>query len=163
MRRKHRFVYCCVIAGTCFDVTVLAWRKYATIYWCDMWSLRWYCIWGMVYDWLFVSVIRGRFLVLISVRQLNRPQGHRAAERIRSNKKCNGLIGIRTRKIPACNSSSIRTHDHRVAGVESNMPPRKHGHCNRKSRPIGSETNNIMGCRPVAGKRPRNKQLHISC
>jgi hypothetical protein len=31
-RRKHRFVYCCVIAGACFDVTVLAWRKYATIY-----------------------------------------------------------------------------------------------------------------------------------
>jgi hypothetical protein len=23
-RRKHRFVYCCVIAGTCFEVTVLA-------------------------------------------------------------------------------------------------------------------------------------------
>jgi hypothetical protein len=31
-RRKHHFVYCCVIAGTCFDVTVLAWRKYATIH-----------------------------------------------------------------------------------------------------------------------------------
>jgi hypothetical protein len=31
-QRKHRFVYCCVIAGTCFDVTVLAWRKYATLY-----------------------------------------------------------------------------------------------------------------------------------
>jgi hypothetical protein len=29
--RKHRFVYCCVIAGACFDVTVLAWRKYATL------------------------------------------------------------------------------------------------------------------------------------
>jgi hypothetical protein len=28
-RRKHRFAYCCVIAGTCFDVTVLAWSKYA--------------------------------------------------------------------------------------------------------------------------------------
>jgi hypothetical protein len=26
-RRKHRFVYCCVIVGACFDVTVLAWRK----------------------------------------------------------------------------------------------------------------------------------------
>jgi hypothetical protein len=32
--RKHRFIYCCVIAGTCFKVTVLAWRKYATIH-CD--------------------------------------------------------------------------------------------------------------------------------
>jgi hypothetical protein len=32
-RRKHRFVYCCVIVGACFDVTVLAWRKYATILW----------------------------------------------------------------------------------------------------------------------------------
>jgi hypothetical protein len=30
-RRKHRFVYYCVIAGACFDVTVLVWRKYATI------------------------------------------------------------------------------------------------------------------------------------
>jgi uncharacterized protein YqiB (DUF1249 family) len=30
-RRKHRFVYCYVIAGTCFDVTVLEWSKYATI------------------------------------------------------------------------------------------------------------------------------------
>jgi hypothetical protein len=30
-RRKYHFVYCCVIAGTCFDVTVLAWRKYGTI------------------------------------------------------------------------------------------------------------------------------------
>jgi hypothetical protein len=31
-RRKHSFVKCCLIAGTCFDVTVLAWRKYATIF-----------------------------------------------------------------------------------------------------------------------------------
>jgi hypothetical protein len=31
-RRKHRFVYCCVIARTCFEVTVLALRKYATIF-----------------------------------------------------------------------------------------------------------------------------------
>jgi hypothetical protein len=30
-QRKHHFVYCCVIAGTCFEVTVLAWSKYATI------------------------------------------------------------------------------------------------------------------------------------
>jgi hypothetical protein len=30
-RRKHRFVHCCVIAGMCFEVTVLAWRKYGTI------------------------------------------------------------------------------------------------------------------------------------
>jgi hypothetical protein len=30
-RREHRFVYCCVIAGARFDVTVLAWCKYATI------------------------------------------------------------------------------------------------------------------------------------
>jgi hypothetical protein len=32
VRRKHRFVYCCVIVGAYFDVTVLAWHKYATIY-----------------------------------------------------------------------------------------------------------------------------------
>jgi hypothetical protein len=31
-RRKHRFVYCCVIAGTCFNVTILPWRTYFTIY-----------------------------------------------------------------------------------------------------------------------------------
>jgi hypothetical protein len=30
-RRKHCFVYCCVIARTCFEVTVLARRKYAII------------------------------------------------------------------------------------------------------------------------------------
>jgi hypothetical protein len=30
-QRKHCFVYCWVIVGACFDVTVLAWRKYATI------------------------------------------------------------------------------------------------------------------------------------
>jgi hypothetical protein len=30
-RRKHHFVYCCVIAGTCYEVTVLACSKYATI------------------------------------------------------------------------------------------------------------------------------------
>jgi hypothetical protein len=30
--RKHRFVYCCVIEERFFDVTVLIWRKYATIY-----------------------------------------------------------------------------------------------------------------------------------
>jgi hypothetical protein len=31
-QRKHCFVYCCIIVGACFDVTVLAWRKYTTIY-----------------------------------------------------------------------------------------------------------------------------------
>jgi hypothetical protein len=31
-RRKHRFVYCCVFAGTCFEVTVPAWRKYAIVF-----------------------------------------------------------------------------------------------------------------------------------
>jgi hypothetical protein len=30
-RRKHRFIYCCVIAGRCFEVTVLAWCKYTTV------------------------------------------------------------------------------------------------------------------------------------
>jgi hypothetical protein len=29
--RKHCFVYYCVIAAACFDVTILTWRKYATI------------------------------------------------------------------------------------------------------------------------------------
>jgi hypothetical protein len=31
-RIKHRFVYYCVILGACFDVTVLAWRKYSTLH-----------------------------------------------------------------------------------------------------------------------------------
>jgi hypothetical protein len=31
-RRKHHFVYCCVIVGACFDVTDLTWRKFATIH-----------------------------------------------------------------------------------------------------------------------------------
>jgi hypothetical protein len=31
-RRIHHFVYCCIIAGTCFEVTVLVWSKYATIH-----------------------------------------------------------------------------------------------------------------------------------
>jgi hypothetical protein len=30
-RRKHGFLYCCVKVGACFDVTVLAWRKYVTL------------------------------------------------------------------------------------------------------------------------------------
>jgi hypothetical protein len=30
-QRKHHFIYCCVIAGTCFEVTVLAWSKFAAI------------------------------------------------------------------------------------------------------------------------------------
>jgi hypothetical protein len=30
-RRKLRFVSCCVIVGVCFDVTVPAWHKYATV------------------------------------------------------------------------------------------------------------------------------------
>jgi hypothetical protein len=37
-KEKHRFVYCCVIMEACFDVAVLAWRKYATILkWEDLW------------------------------------------------------------------------------------------------------------------------------
>jgi hypothetical protein len=30
-QRKHHFIYCCVITGMCFEVTVLAWSKYATL------------------------------------------------------------------------------------------------------------------------------------
>jgi hypothetical protein len=30
--RKHSFVYCCVITEACLDVTVLAWRKYTTVF-----------------------------------------------------------------------------------------------------------------------------------
>jgi hypothetical protein len=31
-QRKHRFLYCCAIVGACFDVTVLAWHKYTTVF-----------------------------------------------------------------------------------------------------------------------------------
>jgi hypothetical protein len=31
-RRKHHFIYCRVIAGTCFKVTVLTWHKYTTLF-----------------------------------------------------------------------------------------------------------------------------------
>jgi hypothetical protein len=44
----------------------------------------------------------GRFLVLISVKSLSRPQDHNAAGRIRSVEKSSDLIGNRTRDIPAC-------------------------------------------------------------
>jgi hypothetical protein len=30
-QRKYHFIYCCIIAGTCFEVTVLAWCKYAIV------------------------------------------------------------------------------------------------------------------------------------
>jgi hypothetical protein len=44
----------------------------------------------------------GRFLVLISVKRLSRPQGHRATGRIRSIEKSSDLIGNRTRDRSAC-------------------------------------------------------------
>jgi hypothetical protein len=31
-RKKHRFIYCCLMVGAYFDVTLLAWHKYATIF-----------------------------------------------------------------------------------------------------------------------------------
>jgi hypothetical protein len=33
--RKHRFIYYCVIAGACFDVTILTWCRYTTIWIAD--------------------------------------------------------------------------------------------------------------------------------
>jgi hypothetical protein len=44
----------------------------------------------------------GRFLVLISVKRLSRPQGHYAAGRIRAFEKSNDLIGNRASDFPAC-------------------------------------------------------------
>jgi hypothetical protein len=49
-----------------------------------------------------LSLPPGRFLVLISVKRLSGPQGHSAAGRIRSVKKCNHFIGNRIRDLPAC-------------------------------------------------------------
>ena len=43
-----------------------------------------------------------RHLVLISVRELSRPQGHSAAGRIISLKNSNDTIGNRTRDPPVC-------------------------------------------------------------
>jgi hypothetical protein len=43
----------------------------------------------------------GKFLALISLKTLSRPQGHSAAGRIRSIEKSNYLIGNRTRDLPA--------------------------------------------------------------
>jgi hypothetical protein len=39
-RKKHRFIYCCVIAGTCFEVVVLERLKYATIYIYSIYTYR---------------------------------------------------------------------------------------------------------------------------
>jgi hypothetical protein len=44
----------------------------------------------------------GRFLVLISVKRLCRPQGPSTAGRIRSIEKSNDLSGNKTRDLPAC-------------------------------------------------------------
>jgi hypothetical protein len=43
-----------------------------------------------------------RFLVLISVKRLNQPQGHSAAGRIWSLEKSSGLIGYQTPNLLAC-------------------------------------------------------------
>jgi hypothetical protein len=47
-------------------------------------------------------LLPGRFLILISVKRLSRPQGHSAVGRIRSIDKSSDLIGNRTRDLPAC-------------------------------------------------------------
>jgi hypothetical protein len=52
------------------------------------------------------SLVPRRFLVLISVKRLSRPQGHSAAGRIRSVEKSNDLIGNQTRDLPACSISA---------------------------------------------------------
>jgi hypothetical protein len=44
----------------------------------------------------------GIFLVLISVKRLSQPQGHSAAEKIRSVEKSNDHMGNRNRDLPAC-------------------------------------------------------------
>jgi hypothetical protein len=44
------------------------------------------------------------YLCELFVREgMSRPQGHSAAERIRSIEKSNDLMGNRTRDLPACN------------------------------------------------------------
>jgi hypothetical protein len=50
----------------------------------------------------------GRFLVLISVKRLSRPQGHSAAGRIRSIEKSNDLIGNPISDLPATNYDTAR-------------------------------------------------------
>jgi len=53
------------------------------------------------------------FLVLISVKRLSRPLGHRAAGRITSLKNVNGPIGNRSSELPDC-----------CAVPQLNAPPR---------------------------------------
>jgi hypothetical protein len=72
-RRKHRFVYCCVIAGTCFDVTVLAWRKYATISSIFLFIRGLFCnAFSTIYLWLyslfFWTLTDSQFLDLLHSR-----------------------------------------------------------------------------------------------
>jgi hypothetical protein len=50
----------------------------------------------------------GRFLVLISVKSLSRPQGHSATGRTRSILKPNDLIGNRFRNLLACMLNILR-------------------------------------------------------
>jgi hypothetical protein len=52
---------------------------------------------------------RESFVVLISVKRLSLPQGHNVAGSIRSVEKYNGLIGNRTRDLPACNIVPLQT------------------------------------------------------
>jgi hypothetical protein len=49
-------------------------------------------------------LLPGRRLVLISVKSLGRPQGHRAAGRTGSIENSNNHIGNRNRDLPACST-----------------------------------------------------------
>jgi hypothetical protein len=68
----------------------------------------------------------GRFLALISVRDLGRPQGHSAAEKIRSTGKSSELIGNRTRDLPGCGiMPQLTTLSHAPTNID-NVPKSKY-------------------------------------
>jgi hypothetical protein len=63
---------------------------------------------------------QGRFLVLISVKSLSRPQGYSAAGRIRSIGEIH-LIGNRTRDFPGCSTVPQPTTLTRAPGINSKL------------------------------------------
>ena len=59
------------------------------------------------------------FLVLISVKSLSRPQGHKATGRIKSLKNSSDFIGNRTRDVPGCSAVPQPTAPPRTPGIKT--------------------------------------------
>jgi hypothetical protein len=65
-RRKHLFVYCCIIVGTCFKVTVLACSKYATV---CMYVCMYVCMCVCMYVCMYVCMSIKCYLKLQSIEK----------------------------------------------------------------------------------------------